>query len=101
MAIITLPNGAQYDTGLPWNDQPDSGSYTFMGEIQQSQTPVEIKEQTRNPNLERILSQTWTDTSYTGSNYVYKTTYNYKFGSGDSKCFALSGTTDEFKIKSK
>ena len=101
MAIVTLPNGAQYDTGLPWNNQPDSGSYLFMDEIQETQSPIEIKEQTRNPNLERILSQTWIDTSYTGSNYVYKTSYSYKFGSGDSKCFALLGTVSEFKIENK
>ena len=29
MAIISLPNGSEYNTALPWTEQPDSGSYMF------------------------------------------------------------------------
>lgn len=101
MAIISLPNGSEYDTALPWTEQPDSGSYMFINEVVESNIPIDIKEQTRNSKLQRILSQTWIEKSYPEFDYIYKTSYNYKFGSGDSRCFAILGTINEFKIESK
>jgi hypothetical protein len=101
MATVTLPNGATYDLNLPFYAQPDSGSFEFIEDVKELNTPVEVKEQTRNSNMERILKTTWTDTSYTGSNYIFTTEYNYIFGSGDIKCFALKGTNEEFIIENK
>ena len=77
MAIITLPNGAQYNTGLPWDNQPDTGSLEFINEVQFACTPTTSSISGQNPTLPRITSRTWTETSYTGSNYTFKTNFSY------------------------
>ena len=101
MSIVTLPNGSQYDTSREFFDQPDTGSGIFIDEMLNSITPVEVKETTRNPNLKRVLTETWTDTSHTGSNYIFETQYTYKFSAGSNQCFARQGSVSNFKIESK
>ena len=66
MAVVTLPNGAKYNTSL-------------------------------DPNLPKPLSKVWTDTSYTGSNYIFTISYNYM----NNHTYALKGTAKTFVIESK
>jgi len=96
MAIVTLPNGAEYNTGKAWNDQPDTGSFEFIEEVQVAGTPSKITEPGLDPNLPRAVSRTWTETSYTGSNYIFKTTYTYQDSS-----YAVRSVGDNFTIEDK
>jgi len=77
MAIVTLPNGAEYNTGLPWDNQPDPSTQEFIEEVQYANTSTTSSIPGQNPNLQRITSITWTETSYTGSNYIFKTNFSY------------------------
>ena len=69
MAVYTLPNGSEYDTNLDWGHQ-SSGSQEFWLEVQETTTPIQTTEQTRNPNRNRVLKEVYTNTSYSGSNYI-------------------------------
>ena len=100
MAIVRLSNGSQWDT----NGDPgmqSSGSQDFWVEVQETNTPIQTTEQTRNTNRNRILKEVYTDTSYTGSNYVVIVNNNFMHGSGDIRCFALQGSNIEYSIESK
>ena len=101
MSIVTLPNGSQYDTSREFSNQLDSGSILFIEEMVDSITPVEVKETTINTDLKRILTQTWTDTSHAGSNYIFETQYIYQYPAMNTSAFALKGSQSIFKIESK
>ncbi len=79
MAIVTLPNGSQWDTNEDWGMQ-SSGSQEFWANIQEDITPVETTEQTRNLTRNKVIKKVYTDTSYTGSNYIVTHTQNYMAG---------------------
>ena len=96
MAIVTLPNGAEYNTGIHWSDQPDTGSIEFIEQVQTSNDPTKITEEGMDPTLPRAISRTWTETSYTGSNYIFKTTYTYR-----DRSYAVTSVGDIFKIEDK
>ena len=100
MAIYTLPNGAQYDTNLDWGHQ-STGSQEFWLEVQETTTPVQTTEATRNPNRHRVLKEVYTDTSYSGSNYIVTINNNYMYGPGSNQCFALQGSSIGYSIESK
>ena len=100
MAIVTLPNGAQYDTNLDWGMQ-SSGSQEFWLEVQETTTPVQTTEATRNPNRNRVLKEVYTDTSYSGSNYIVTINNIYMHGPGSNQCFALQGSSIGYSIESK
>jgi len=77
MAIITLPNGAKYNTGKDWDKQTDQQEVSdFITETQTANTPTLTSLPGQNPNVPRITSRTWTETSYTGSNYIFKTNFS-------------------------
>ena len=99
MAVYTLPNGSIYDTNLDWGVQ-SSGSQEFWLEVQTT-TPVQTTEQTRNPNRNRVLKEVYTDTSYSGSNYIVTTNNIYMYGPGSNQCFALQGSNIGYSIESK
>ena len=96
MAIVTLPNGAEYNTGRAWNDQPDTGSMEFVGEVQFANPPTSTSISGQNSNVPRITSRTWTETSYTGSNYIFKTNFSYQ---GDT--YKNSNISSTFTIENK
>ena len=96
MAIVTLPNGAEYNTGLSWDNQPDSGSQEFIVEVQFANNPTTSSISGQNPSLPRITSRTWTETSYTGSNYTFKTDFSYI---GDT--YKNQSVSSTFKIEDK
>ena len=97
MAIVTLPNGAEYNTGRAWNEQTDYQEVSdFITEVQTANIPTATSMSGQNPNIPRIRSRTWTETSYTGSNYIFKTTYTYKDSS-----YAVRSVGDNFTIEDK
>ena len=65
MALYTLPNGSTYNTSLPFNQQPDTGSYEFMDEVEIGNTPIKISIPGVNPNIPRVKTQTWTALRHT------------------------------------
>ena len=97
MAIVTLPNGAEYNTGLPFDEQPD-GEKTeqFIDQIQTANTASKITISGQDPSLSRPTSYTWTETSYTGSNYIWKQSVSYI-----NDTYKVRGTSFEFKIEDK
>jgi len=96
MAIVTLPNGAKYNTGKAWNEQPDTGSMEFIGEVQFANSPTTSSVSGQNPNLPRITSRTWTETSYTGSNYIFITNFSYQ-----GNTYKSSNVQSTFTIEDK
>ena len=100
MAIVTLPNGSQWDTNEDWGNQT-SGSQDFWGDLQEDITPVETTEATRNPTRDRVIKKVYTDTSYTGSNYIVIHTKDYMAGPGAINCFAVQGSFINYTIESK
>ncbi len=101
MAIITLPNGSIWDTNIENPTYQTSGSQQFWGDVIETSTPVLVTENTCNPTTPRILKSTWTDTSYSGSNYIVIKTNNYMYGAMSDKCFAKSGVSYQYQIESK
>ena len=101
MAIHTLPNGSIWDTHLEWENQ-SSGSQQFWETINQNIDYVTIESApTRNPNMNRPLKTTRTETQYSGSNYVITTTYNYMNTASSVNCFAQRGTSTTREITEK
>ena len=101
MAIYTLPNGSTWDTSIDNQTYQTSGSQQFWSDITETITPVLVTENTCNPTRARILKSTWTDTSYSGSNYIVIKTNNYMHGAMSDKCFAKSGVSYQYQIESK
>ena len=96
MAIVTLPNGAEYNTGKPWDQQPDTGSAEFINEITFGNIPTATSMSGQNSNVPRITSRTWTETSYTGSNYIFRTNYSYQ-----GNTYLSSNVQSTFTIEDK
>ena len=96
MALYTLPNGSTYNTGLDYYQQPDTGSYKFMGEVVEANTPVQITTPGQDPNLPRPITRTHTETSYTGSNYILQIDISYR---GNS--YISDGIYTTFTIEDK
>lgn len=96
MAIYTLPNRSQYNTALAYDQQTDTGSISFIENVQNNNEAVSTSIAGENSNIPRIKTMTWTDTSYTGSNYIFKSTYNYN---GNS--YICSGIQNTFNIEDK
>ncbi len=97
MAIVTLPNGAEYNTGKDWDNQTDQQEVSdFITEIQTANIPTLNSLPGQNPNIPRITSRTWTETSYTGSNYIFNTNFSYQ---GDT--YKNSNVSSTFTIEDK
>ena len=97
MAIYTLPNGAEYNTGKDWDKQTDYQEVSdFITEIQTANTFTTSSISGLNPNLPRITSRTWTETSYTGSNYIFRVDFSYH---GDT--YKSSNVQSTFTIEDK
>ena len=96
MAIVTLPNGAKYNTGRDYLDQPDSGSLEFINEVTFGNIPTATSMSGQNLNVPRITSRTWTETSYTGSNYIFSTNFSYQ-----GNTYKSSNVQSTFTIEDK
>jgi hypothetical protein len=100
MAIYTLPNGSTWDSTIDIINQ-NTGSQHFWGDILETVTPVLVTENTCNPTRSRTIKSTWSDTSYSGSNYIITKTNNYMHGAMSDQCFAKSGVSYQYQIESK
>ena len=82
MSIVTLPNGAKYNTSLDMYDQPRtdeySGSIDFCNLVIQNNSMSSSFISGPNPNLPKRNTETFLDTSYDTYNYKIVTTYFYK-----------------------
>ena len=96
MALYTLPNGSTYNTGLSFFQQPDSGSYKFMGEVVEANTPIKVFISGSNPNIPRIKTQTWIETGYDDYNYTRKSEYGYTDNS-----YTRQTVLETFEIQNK
>tara|TARA_R110002051_G_scaffold310217_1_gene383207 strand:+ start:829 stop:1119 length:291 start_codon:yes stop_codon:yes gene_type:complete len=96
MAIVTLPNGSEYNTGKPWNQQLDTGSSEFITEVMFANIPTATSMSGQNLNVPRITSRTWTETSYTGSNYIFNTNFSY-----EGNTYKSSNVRSTFTIEDK
>lgn len=97
MAIVTLPNGSEYNTGKDWDKQTDYQEVSdFITEVQFANPPTATSMSGQNPDLPRITSRTWTETSYTGSNYIFRTNFSYQ---GDT--YKSSNVSSIFTIEDK
>lgn len=100
MAIHTLPNGAEWDDTLNFGDQTEEAQ-EFWQTLQDNVTPVDVTEPSINPNMPRLISKTWTDTSYETYNYQVIQTRHYQNPAMHKKAFALRHCTTIYQITSK
>jgi len=101
MAIYTLPNSASWDDSLDFADQSEEAQ-EFWNNLIGSITPTSIYEPTSNPNLDRLTSQTWLDTSYSGSyNYQVIITREYQNSPTHQRAFAIRTTHTLLNILDK
>ena len=96
MAIVTLQNGSTWNTWLSYFEQPDLGSYDFISQVETGNTPIKTFISGPNPDLPRVKTQTWTETSYDNYNYIYTTSYSYK---GNS--YTKQNVQETFQIETK
>ena len=96
MAVYTLPNGSTYNTGLGYFGQTDDAVYDFMQEITLANTASITSVSGVNPNIPRVTSRTWTETSYDNYNYIRKTQYMYRGSS-----YVIDDVNEEFLIEGK
>jgi hypothetical protein len=101
MAIYTLPNSASWDDSLSFENQTDEAQ-EFWNNLMGSITPTSTYELTSNPNLDRLTSQTWLDTSYSGSyNYQVVITREYQNSPTHQRAFAIRTTHTSLNILDK
>ena len=96
MALYTLPNGSTYNTGLDYENQPDPDCYDFTSEVQLGNSPTIITTPGQDPNLPRPITRTYTETSYTESNYILQVNISYQ---GNS--YISNGIYTTFTIEDK
>jgi hypothetical protein len=99
MAIHTLPNGAEWDDELSLSVQVEDAQ--IFWENVQSTTPISVTEPSANPNMDRLISNTWVDTSYDNFDYQIKTIRSYQYPPIHKKAFALSSCNTQYQILSK
>ena len=97
MAIYTLPNGAQWYSTKNTEDQTDEKAQEFVSLMKESVQAVTTKVTGPNPNLPKIQSKAWTDTSYPDYNYILTTIYNYK----NDNTYAMLGATERLTREAK
>jgi len=96
MAIYTLPNGSQYNTGLGFFNQTDLDCYKFIREVELGNTPVLTQISGSNSSIPRTIKREFTETSYDTYNYIKTTEYQYK---GDT--YEISNVNESFIIQNK
>ena len=101
MAIHTLPNGSIWDSNISEPSHQTSGSQNWWSDMIESITPETVSESTINSSRNRIVKQTWTDTSYSGSNYIAIRNVSYMNSAMSDACFAIRRTSWEYKVESK
>ena len=101
MAIHTLPNGAEWDDALQSHEQTEEAQ-EFWNNLMGSVIPISSYEPTSNPNLDRLTSQTWLDTSYSESyDYQVVITREYQNSPTHQRAFAIRTTHTSLNILDK
>lgn len=100
MAIHTLPNGAEWDDELMYRDQTEAAQ-EFWDNIQNTVIPIDVTEPSINPNIDRLVSKTWTDANYDNYNYQIVLTRNYQNSAMHQKAFALQSCLTQYNIIAK
>lgn len=98
--IHILPNGAEWDDDLPISEQSE-GAQDFWQSVLSENAPTNKTEPSINPNMDRLLSQTWIATNYETYNYKVVLTRNYQNPAMSRMSFALSGTSLIYEILNK
>ena len=96
MAVYTLPNGSEYNTGYSFFEQPDTGSYEFMTQVEMANTPVCTYLSGSNPNIPRVKTKTHTESGYENYDYIRKTEFGYT-----DNTYVRQTVTETFEIQSK
>ena len=76
MALIELPNGSTWNTLLDITEQSEECN-EFTDNLLENIEP-QIEKNISNNGVNRINSETYTDTRYDTYNYVLKTIFSYK-----------------------
>ena len=100
MALYTLPNGAEWDDNLDFENQTELAQ-EFWQTLQDNVTPIDVTEPSINPNMPRLISKTWTYTSYDNFDYQVIQTRHYQNSAMHRKAFALRHCTTIHQITSK
>ena len=96
MAIYTLPNESEYNTGLDYFNQTDQNVYKFIKEVETANTPTKTFVSGSNVNIPRMTQQQWTESSYDNYNYIRISTYTYN---GDT--YTRKNVLETFEIQNK
>mgnify|MGYP003129672019 CR=1 FL=1 len=96
MAVYTLPNGSTYNTGLGYFGQTDETVYDFIEQVETANTASITSISGVNPNIPRVTSRTWIETSYDNYNYIRKTQYTYLDTS-----YVIKTVDEQFLIEGK
>ena len=99
--IISLSNNAEYNSSLPLESQEDPKVHEFVDNLIETSSPVEEKENTINPKLQRVTKKTWKDSTNDNFDFIYEITYSYKHPPSSESCFALQKTSNQIIIKNK
>lgn len=76
MALIELPNGSTWNTSLDITEQSEKCN-EFTDNLLENIEP-HIEKDISNNGVERVNTETYTDTRYDTYSYIFKTTFNYK-----------------------
>ena len=96
MAIYTLPNGSQYNTGLEFSNQTDLDCYKFIREVELGNTEVKTQISGSNSSIPRTIKREFTETSYDTYNYIKTSEYQYN---GDT--YEINHVNESFIIQNK
>lgn len=76
MALIELPNESTWNTLLDITEQSEKCN-EFTDNLLENIEP-QIEKDISNNGVERVNTETYTDTRYDTYNYIFKITFNYK-----------------------
>ena len=76
MALIELPNGSTLNTLLDATEQSEECN-EYTSDLLENIEP-QITKDVNDNGVDRINTETYTDTRYDTYNYIYKTTFSYK-----------------------
>ena len=92
MALIELPNGSTWNTSLDITEQSEKCN-EFTDNLLESIEP-QIEKDISNNGVERVNTETYTDTRYDTYNYVFKTTFTYKNPLNSPSAFIIQSVSN-------
>ena len=92
MALIELPNGSTWNTSLDITEQSEECN-EYTSDLLENIEP-QIEKDISNNSVERVNTETYTDTRHDTYNYVLKTTFNYKNPLNSSSAFIVQSISN-------